>query len=171
MAASRFTGDSFSEIHHFSAYHALREPGESVPHMITRALNLFLAIISTLVIVVDMAKGNGPTDLRSAFFVAITLCWLAGAVGLLSRKRWAWYASLLGVGSIVLDGIGKIVISLTYAQDPTDGNGFAAALITLCLLFIWIPVLIGVFRLRQWVSSGRNVAETSAPPNGGTLAQ
>ena len=47
--------------------------------------------LETLLFVPRTAKGNGPTDASSAFFAMITPCWLAGAVALLFRHRWAWY--------------------------------------------------------------------------------
>jgi hypothetical protein len=142
--------------------------------MITRVLNLILALLASLLMVLSAAKDSWSLDVPSILFMLLPLCWLAGAVGLFFRNRLAWCASLLGVGimfslSITMFAVGLRLMPI--AQDPTDGIGGMVIMGVLGLL-ISIPVLIGLFLLRRrWMRPGRTITEPCAAPNGGPATQ
>jgi hypothetical protein len=142
--------------------------------MITRVLNLILAFLASLLFVLPVATDPRPPDVGSVLRMLLPLCWLAGAVGLSSRNRLAWCASLLGVGLMFSAAVTMFAVGLRLmpiAQDSTDGIGYMLILGVLGLLFS-TPVLIGLFLLRrQWIRSERTIAEPGASPNCGPATQ
>ena len=138
--------------------------------MITLVFNLILALLASLLFVLRFAFGSPPASVGSVLFMLILLFWLAGAVGLFFRNRFAWCASLLGVGLMFSGAVTMFVVGLRLspiAQDPTDGIGYMVITGVLGLLFS-TPVLIGLFLLRRrWICSERTNAELCAAPNDG----
>ena len=141
--------------------------------MITRVLNLILALLTSLLFVLPAAKSFRPPDIGFLLMVLLSLCWLAGAVGLFFRNRLAWCASLLGVGLMFSGAVTMFAVGLSLvpiARDPTDGIGYMVIMGVLGLL-LSVPVLIGLFLLRrQWISSERTDAEPGVALNGGPAA-
>lgn len=138
--------------------------------MITRVLNLILALLASLFFVLATLRDASSFDVSTILFMLIPLCWLSGAIGLFFRNRLAWCVSLLGVGIMFSGALTMFAVGLKLmpvAQDPTDGIGYMIILGVLGLL-LSTPVLIGLFLLRQqWMRSGRPIAEPGAAPNGG----
>ena len=136
--------------------------------MITRVLNLILALLACLLFIMPVASGSSSLGISAVLFMLLPLCWLAGAVGLFFRKRMAWCVSLLGVGLMFAGAVTMLAVGLILmpvAQDPTDGIGYMVIMGVLGLLFS-TPVLIGLFILRrQWMRSEHTIAEPSAGPN------
>lgn len=136
--------------------------------MITRVLNLLLALLTSLLFVLPAVREPQSLDVISTLFMLFPLCWLAGAVGLYFRNRLAWCASLLGVGLMFSGAVTMFAVGLRLmpaAQDPTDGIGYMVIMGVLGLL-LSTPVLIGLFLLRRkWMRSERAIAEPDAAPN------
>jgi len=117
--------------------------------MFTRTFNLVTAAVMTLFAAVGLVSGH--FDAESLLYAMVAPCWLAGAVGLFSRRRLAWAGSFLGAGTMFCSSLtmfaSGIVLS-PVAQDPTDGIGymqlfgFVGLLLSLALIF-------GLFCLRR----------------------
>src|SRR6266480_899345 len=95
--------------------------------MFTRAYNLILASVTALFVLLDVIEFVGNLDYEFILFDVITPFWLAGAIGLLFKRRLAWCGSLLGAGTMFCGSLtwfmSGIVLS-PVAQDPTDGIGY-----------------------------------------------
>jgi hypothetical protein len=119
--------------------------------MLTRVANLLFALLLALASVYGMANEGSRWDFMSFVLSFITFCWLASALGLFFRKRLAWYGSLLGVGTMVAGSVTLLVVGIALiptSQDPTEGAGMAT-IVGVFGLLIFVPVLVGLLRLRR----------------------
>jgi hypothetical protein len=142
--------------------------------MLTRVGNLILASLALMVSLMGEAgchsavsssppHPHGPITIREIAMDSIVIFWFAGALGLFSRKRLAWIASLVGIGaSACFFAVSLVTIVKLYIFPNADmerlrdlgGSGYIAALIIVVgessiLLAVCLGLFIGLLRMRK----------------------
>jgi len=142
--------------------------------MLTRVGNLILASLALMVSLGAEAgchsavsssppHPHGPITIREVVMDSIVIFWFVGALGLFSRRRLAWIASLVGIGaSACFFALSLVTIVRLYIFPNADmerlrdlgGSGYIAALIigvgeSSVLLAVCLGLFIGLLRMRK----------------------
>jgi hypothetical protein len=125
------------------------------PIMFVRFFNLLLACCVAFPTFSALHEASGALDATTILFALVSVCWLAGAIGLYFGGRLAWYGSLLGVGTLSASSLAMVYTAwrLTpFADDPSDGIGFMMIIGVLGLITS-LPVGFGlIYRRRILIS-------------------
>ena len=130
--------------------------------MLTRVGNLLLASLALLLSLVTghpplsfSLRHHFPLTVRGALTDAIVIIWFAGALGLFSRRRWAWIGSLLGTGAwACLFGVSLISTVWLYVYPNADmqqlrdtsGPGYIFELVLrVGVLSVFLAIASGLF--------------------------
>jgi hypothetical protein len=140
--------------------------------MVTRVFNLVFASWWSVILLLVVVTTPEARDAFYAGVLLITLCWLSSAIGLLFRKRLAWWGSMIGMtlmfaASVTMIGVGVTLMPISH--DPTDGIGFVV-IMGLVGTVCSTPVLVGLFRLRRgWLHSEETMPNKSRQPTAAPL--
>ena len=130
--------------------------------MLTRVGNLILASFALLESLVTghpplsfSLRRHFPLTVRGAVIDAIVIIWFAGALGLFSRRRWAWIGSLIGTGaSACFFGVSLVTTVWSYifpnadmqhGRDTTDLGYIFELIFTVGVLSVFLAIASGLF--------------------------
>ena len=123
--------------------------------MLARVFNLLLAVAMAIfasLIAIDLRDWNAVT-IGSLLFIA---WWVAGAIGLFSNNRVAWWSSLFCLGLMLaysLDTIWEVWKLMQFQGDrePSAGYGFTlqTGFLSLCISLVTSATMIGLIQLRK----------------------
>jgi hypothetical protein len=135
--------------------------------MLVRITNLIFASGTLLIFIagktnphwLDQFQQGPPISMvREVIIDFITFCWFAGALGLFFRKRLAWIASVVGVGTLVWSNVPAVVMIIGLflfpkAESPPIKEFGVGGLMVLGMFVVLIALqfvlLIGLFKIRR----------------------
>lgn len=139
-------------------------------------VNLIVASSVTLLILPTAVFHRLPFSwLRWTAAASFAVCWLVCAIGLFSRKRFAWFGSIVGDGILVCllaAAFSAAVATIIYPSDDVLDSGplLAGYVFSLILVFTWLGLalaftiwlLFGLLRVRRDISSGGTAMPNTA---------
>jgi hypothetical protein len=145
----------------------VRQSSELWWHIVTKLLNIglasYMAMFTFFAILRTFSEPWNPT---AVVITVVVVVWLAGAVGLFFKSRLAWWASVIGIGTMLvmsLVPIYKAMLLILVTRGRADKIDVLVTLIAgLVGTVICLPILIGLLGLRRTLVPVTNTANWAA---------